>query len=122
MLTWTLHNVNKHPIPTAFATNLADIFRSPAHGPGANPTRLIAGEEYVDNGLRRGGKVDLIQHEVRHTSWNRVGNIIRILGPFRRFIFGYKGLQTTIQHDRLTKRADGEISQETCPAGQAGPG
>ncbi|GAA4634535.1 hypothetical protein GCM10023196_076410 [Actinoallomurus vinaceus] len=32
VLTWTLHNVNKHPIPTAFATNLADIFRNP--GPG----------------------------------------------------------------------------------------
>ncbi|MEV5746981.1 OmpA family protein [Actinoallomurus sp. NPDC052308] len=37
VLTWTLHNVNRHPIPAGFATDLADVFRN------AGPGRIVLG-------------------------------------------------------------------------------
>jgi outer membrane protein OmpA-like peptidoglycan-associated protein len=37
VLTWTLHNVNKVPVPAGFATDLADVFRN------AGPGRITLG-------------------------------------------------------------------------------
>ena len=37
VLTWTLHNTNKFPVPAAFATDLADVFRN------AGPSRIVVG-------------------------------------------------------------------------------
>jgi hypothetical protein len=39
VLTWTLHNVNRSPVPAGFATDLADVFRNA----GPNRIALYAG-------------------------------------------------------------------------------